>query len=38
MEASLRFYVDGLGFEMTKKWTPERQDPSGAGSNSAERP
>lgn len=22
MEASLRFYVDGLGFEMTKKWTP----------------
>jgi lactoylglutathione lyase len=20
MEASLRFYVDGLGFEMTKKW------------------
>jgi lactoylglutathione lyase len=23
MEASLRFYVDGLGFEMTKKWTPQ---------------
>jgi len=23
MEASLRFYVAGLGFEMTKKWTPE---------------
>src|SRR5271170_6105039 len=23
MEASLRFYVDGLGFEMTKSWTPE---------------
>jgi lactoylglutathione lyase len=22
METSLRFYVDGLGFEMTKKWTP----------------
>jgi lactoylglutathione lyase len=22
MEVSLRFYVDGLGFEMTKKWTP----------------
>ena len=22
MEASLRFYVDGLGFEMTKKWIP----------------
>jgi uncharacterized glyoxalase superfamily protein PhnB len=23
MEASLRFYVDGLGFEMTKSWIPE---------------
>jgi lactoylglutathione lyase len=23
MEASLRFYVDGLGFQMTKKWTPD---------------
>jgi lactoylglutathione lyase len=23
MEASLRFYVEGLGFEMTKKWLPE---------------
>ena len=23
MEVSLRFYVDGLGFEMTKKWTPD---------------
>jgi len=23
MEASLRFYVDGLAFEMTKKWTPD---------------
>jgi lactoylglutathione lyase len=23
IEASLRFYVDGLGFAMTKKWTPE---------------
>ena len=22
MEASLKFYVDGLGFIMTKKWTP----------------
>jgi lactoylglutathione lyase len=22
METSLRFYVDGLGFEMKKKWTP----------------
>lgn len=23
MEASLRYYVDGLGFEMTKKWIDE---------------
>lgn len=23
MEASLRFYVDGLGFEMKKSWIPE---------------
>jgi len=23
METSLRFYVDGLRFEMTKKWTPD---------------
>jgi catechol 2,3-dioxygenase-like lactoylglutathione lyase family enzyme len=23
MEDSLRFYVDGLGFVMTKKWTPD---------------
>ena len=23
MERSLRFYVDGLGFEMKNKWTPE---------------
>ena len=23
MEASLRFYVDGLGFSRTKQWTPE---------------
>ena len=23
MEASLRFYTDGLGFEMTNKWTPD---------------
>ena len=23
MEASLRFFVDGLGFEMKKSWTPE---------------
>jgi len=23
MEASLRFYIDGLGFVMTNKWTPD---------------
>ncbi len=23
MEASLRFYVEGVGFTMTNKWTPE---------------
>jgi len=23
LETSLRFYVDGLGFAMTKKWTPD---------------
>jgi catechol 2,3-dioxygenase-like lactoylglutathione lyase family enzyme len=23
IEASVRYYVDGLGFEMTKQWTPE---------------
>jgi lactoylglutathione lyase len=23
IEASVRYYVDGLGFEMTKKWAPE---------------
>lgn len=23
MEESVRFYIEGLGFEMTKKWTPE---------------
>ena len=23
MERSLRFYIDGLGFTMTNKWTPE---------------
>ena len=23
MESSLRFYVDGLGFEMTHKWVPD---------------
>jgi lactoylglutathione lyase len=26
MEASLRFYVDGLGFVMTRKWTPDGPD------------
>ena len=23
IQASMRFYVDGLGFEMTQKWTPQ---------------
>src|SRR5687768_14014513 len=23
IDASVRYYVDGLGFEMTKKWTPD---------------
>jgi lactoylglutathione lyase len=23
IEASVRYYIDGLGFEMTKKWTDE---------------
>ena len=26
MEASLRFYVDGLGFKMTRWWTPDEAD------------
>jgi len=26
MEASLRFYVDGLGFKMTRWWIPDRAD------------
>ncbi len=26
METSLSFYVDGLGFAMTKKWTPDGPD------------
>ena len=26
MEASLRFYVDGLGFDMTKSWIPDAAD------------
>lgn len=25
MQQSLRFYLDGLGFRMTKKWTPDGQ-------------
>ena len=28
MEKSLRFYIDGLGFKMTKQWIPEG-DPEG---------
>jgi catechol 2,3-dioxygenase-like lactoylglutathione lyase family enzyme len=26
MEASLRFYVDGLGFKMKHRWIPDRAD------------
>jgi lactoylglutathione lyase len=26
MEASLRFYVDGLGFKMKRQWIPERDE------------
>ena len=26
MEASLRFYVDGLGFEMKRWWIPDDED------------
>lgn len=33
MEASLRFYVDGLGFTMTHRWIPDdtqhEYDPDG---------
>ena len=26
MEASLRFYVDGLGFTMKRSWIPDQAD------------
>jgi len=26
MESSLRFYVDGLGFKMTRQWIPDRPE------------
>ncbi len=29
MEASLRFYVDGLGFKMTQRWIPKERNPDG---------
>ena len=29
MEASLRFYIDGLGFKMTRWWIPEEPDDHG---------
>jgi uncharacterized glyoxalase superfamily protein PhnB len=29
MEASLRFYTEGLGFTMTKSWVPEGKPPQG---------
>ena len=31
MEASLQFYVDGLGFKMKHKWIPERIEDSPDG-------
>jgi lactoylglutathione lyase len=31
MEASLRFYVDGLGFEMKHSWIPDRSEDSPDG-------
>jgi len=31
MEASLRFYVDGLGFKMTNQWIPERAEDHADG-------
>ena len=40
MEASLRFYVEGLGFKRTKQWIPDAESgkSAGAGSNSATPP
>lgn len=29
LEASLRFYMDGLGFKMTRWWIPEESDDQG---------
>jgi uncharacterized glyoxalase superfamily protein PhnB len=31
MEASLRFYVDGLGFEMRRRWIPEAAEDQPEG-------
>lgn len=31
MEASLRFYVDGLGFRMTRSWIPNRPEDRADG-------
>ena len=31
MEASLRFYVDGLGFEVTKSWIPDAASNNSGG-------
>jgi lactoylglutathione lyase len=31
MEASLRFYVDGLGFKMTNQWIPDRAEDHADG-------
>jgi catechol 2,3-dioxygenase-like lactoylglutathione lyase family enzyme len=40
IEASLRFYVDGLGFQITKEWRPQKAGGriQGAGFNSATQP
>jgi lactoylglutathione lyase len=31
MEASLKFYVDGLGFRMTRSWIPDRPEDDADG-------
>jgi len=31
MEASLRFYVDGLGFKMKHSWIPDRAEDNADG-------
>ena len=38
IEASVRYYVDGLGFEMTRKWMTTRASSAGAGCSAGARP